>query len=336
MQIPLEEIKTLLAGAAAKFVTEPEAVYYADLTLETHLKKFPRMDPVAEALPELTVWRDNPGKQMATIHEKAGVALLDFNGLAPALKIKHIHDELENRARDHGLAAVGFRNSAGVWTLNMWADGLARRDLIGLAMFNGGVGSCVPHGGKRGVLGTNPLNYAIPTADKPMVLDMATTEIPFIDLKAAKEKGAALKPNAALDQEGRPTTDANQALTDDGANLLPMGGGFKGYGLMLLVEVLTGSLVRSLLSTQQTPGWHPPEYGGFVLAIDIASFTDPVEFKQAVSGMCADLRAEPPAPGFSAVAIPGDRGHAKKAQALERGTIDISDEVLNSLRDLAG
>jgi ureidoglycolate dehydrogenase (NAD+) len=335
MQVSLEEIKSLLTAAAAKFVTQPEAAYYAELTLETHLKKSPRMNPVAEALPELEAWRDNPGKQMTTVHEKAGVALYDFAGLAPALKIKPIHDGLEARAREHGLAAAGFHNSAGVWTLNMWADGLARRDLIGMAMFNGGAGSAVPFGGKRGVLGTNPFNYAIPTADKPIVLDMATTEIPFVELKDAKDNGQPLRPGVALDLEGRPTTDADQALTEMGANLLPMGGGFKGYGIMMLVEVLTGPLVRSLLSTRQTRTWTPPEYGGFVLAIDIGSFTDPVVFKTAVAEMCVDLRAEAPAPGFSGVSVPGDRGHAKVAAALERGCIDIEDKVLDSLRDLA-
>ena len=47
-------------------------------------------------------------------------------------------------------------NTAGITTLGMWADGLARRGLIGLAMFNGGVGCATPPGGAKGVLGTNP------------------------------------------------------------------------------------------------------------------------------------------------------------------------------------
>ena len=104
---------------------------------------------------------------------------------------------------------------------------------------------------------------------------MAMSEIPFFQIKNAKDKGEALPEGSAVDRRGLPTTDAAVALGDDGtANLLPVGGGFKGYGLVMLIEILTGSLVRSLLSTKQTPGWNPPEYGGFVCAIDIASFTD--------------------------------------------------------------
>ena len=110
-----------------------------------------------------------------------------------------------HRARQFGLAAAAFRNSSGVITLNMWADGLARRDLIGIAMFNGSTGCMVPFGGTRGVLGTNPLAYAIPTAGDPMVLDMATTEIPFFEIKNAKEKGSPLRENVAVDRHGKPT-----------------------------------------------------------------------------------------------------------------------------------
>ena len=63
---------------------------------------------------------------------------------------------------------------------------------------------------------TNPLAYAIPTADNPMVLDMATTEIPFFDIKSAKEKGIPLQNNVAVDRHGKLTTVAEEALSDEG------------------------------------------------------------------------------------------------------------------------
>lgn len=335
MKVSLEEVKSLLASAAVKFVNQSEADYYADMTLETHLKKYPRTNPVAESLPELSVWRRNLTKEVTKVHEKAGVLIYDFNGLAPALKIKLIHDELENRAKEHGLAAVGIYNSSGLYTLNMWADGLAKRDLIGIAMFNGGVGRAVPYGGKRGVMGTNPFNYAIPTADKAILLDMATTEIPLFEIVDAKNKKRPIKPNSALDNEGRPTTDASRAHTGLRTNLLPIGGGFKGYGIMLLIEILTGTLVRSLLSTEQTRPWQPTESGCLVLALDIGSFTDPISFKTDVSKMCEVLRNEPTAPGFESVNIPGDLEHAKVTQALECGFIDIENKVMDALQDAA-
>ena len=120
------------------------------------------------------------------------------------------------------------------------------------------------------------------------------------------------------------------------ANLLPIGGGFKGYGLVMLIEILTGSLVRSLLSTSQTPGWNPPEYGGMVCAIDVASFTDVARFKREVSEMCAEIRRQTPADGMSEVAVPGDRGNRAAAAARALGEIEIADQLAADLAALAG
>ncbi len=305
------------------------------LYLEAHLKKAPRMTPLQEAVDDLKVWRDQQDHQIKTVVEKPSACVIDFNKLAPALKIKQVHDDLEQRARNTGIAATGFYNSAGVTTLNLWSDGLAKRDLIGISMFNGGTECCVPYGAKRGILGTNPMAYAIPTHNEPIGLDMATTELPFFDVQNAIDQNKPLKENAAVDQEGLPTTNASTVLNENGvANLLPMGGGFKGYGLTLLIEILTGSLIRSLLSTEQTSGWHPPEYGCLIIAIDIGSFTDLSTFKTQVTEMCAVIRKETPAAGFDSVSIPGDRGHANLNRALNKGEIQIEDALFKDLESL--
>ena len=336
MTVRIETIEKQLRDAAAKVVSEQEAAYFAELVLETHLRKAPRMNPLEDAVAEIKVWAEAGGRQLKVEADRESVLLLDFSGLAPTLKLKYIHDQLERRARKNGMAAVGFRNSAAIVVLNPWSEGLARRDLIGITLFNGGTRCMVPFGGTLGVFGTLPLAYAVPTADKPVILDMAMSDIPFFQVKNAKDKGEALPQGSAVDRRGLPTTDAAIALGDDGAaNLLPIGGGFKGYGLVMLIEILTGSLVRSLLSTRQAPGWNPPEYGGFVCAIDIASFTDPVTFKREVAEMCAEIRRQKPAEGQGEVAIPGDRGHAKAAAARTAGEIEIKDQVAEELAKLA-
>lgn len=330
------EVQALLAGAASRFVSAPEAQLFAELYTDTHLRKAPRMNPLAEALADLKVWQGAADRQVSVVQDKKSVLIVDMNGLAPSLKIKYIHDELTRRAREFGMAAVGLKNTAGIITLNMWADGLARRDLIGLAMFNGGTECCVPHGGRRGVLGTNPIAYAIPTLTEPLQMDMATTEIPFFDLKNAKAAGRPLPVGAAVDQKGLPTIDAAQALSDAGvANLLPIGGGMKGYGIVMLVEILTGALVQSLLSTSQSSGWNPQEYGCLILAFDIGSFTSVDRFKKEVSALCADIRAMEPAQGCQGISLPGDRGHAARRQALAGQSITLEPSFLAEIEAIA-
>jgi LDH2 family malate/lactate/ureidoglycolate dehydrogenase len=102
----------------------------------------------------------------------------------------------------------------------------------------------------------------------------------------------------------------------------------------MLIEILTGSLVRSLLSTQQASGWNPTEYGCLTLAIDIGSFCDLNEFKRLVAEMCQTLRSMHPANGFDGIAIPGDRGYANVKKARERGTLELEDKLLEDLRQL--
>jgi LDH2 family malate/lactate/ureidoglycolate dehydrogenase len=336
LKITIDEVGRLLAKAASMYVSDQEAQYFSDCIISSHLRKSPRMLPIKEAISDLNVWNNNDGRKVGTLVDNAGVTIFDFNGLAPSLKIRAIHDDIERKARNNGIAAVGFRNSSGIITLNMWSAELAKRDLIAICMFNGGTECCVPHGARKGVMGTNPIAYAIPTATDPILLDMATTEIPFFELKAAKENKLPLGRNAALDQSGLFTTDAGKALNDDGvANLLPMGGGFKGYGIVMLIEVLTGPLVHSLLSTEQTSGWNPNEYGFLMIGMDVGSFVEVSRFKQNVSNMCATIRSLPPAEGYSGVQIPGDRGHTRQKRCTSSGEMDIDETLLGELRLLA-
>ncbi len=335
MKIQIDEIKKQLVRAASNYVSEQEALYFANCYIGSHLRKAPRVLPIQEAIFDLKVWQENHDKKVQTIVDKNSVMIIDFDGLAPSLMIQNYHDELERRALRYGMAAIGFRNSSGINTLTMWSSELAKRDIISIAMFNGGTECCVPHGAKRGVMGTNPMAYAIPTKTDPIILDMATTELPYFDLNEAKEKKLPLRPNTVLNQKGEPTTDASQALSDDGkANLLPLGGGFKGYGIVMLIEILTGPLVRSLLSTEQTTGWEPKEYGFLMIGIDIGSFIEPTLFKADVSRMCEKIRSMQPADGFKAVQVPGDRGSAKERQFIESGEIDLDEAIVEELRQL--
>ena len=333
MKVKIDEIKKQLVKAASNYVSEEAAIYFADSIVDSHLRKAPRVLPIQEAISDLNVWKDNKDKKIQTIADKNGVMLIDFDGLAPSLKIQHFHDEMERKAQSNGIAAIGFRNSSGISTLNMWSTELAKRDMIGICMFNGGTECCVPHGARQGVMGTNPIAYAIPTEEDPIILDMATTEIPFFEADEAKEKKIPLRPRTALGKNGKPTTDASQALDDNGrANLLPVGGGVKGYGIVMLIEILTGPLVRSLLSTEQTAGWEPTEYGFLMVGIDIGSFVDPAIFKRDVSKMCEIIRSLQPAEGFNSVQLPGDRGNIKRKQLVELGEIDIEEGMLEGLR----
>jgi len=336
MQMTLSEITNKLARAAENFVKPDEAQYFAEVYLKSHLKKAPRMAPLQEAIDDLKNWRKVRSHRIETLIEKPGIQLFDFAGLAPSLKIKMLHDILEQKAKANGVACVGFRNSAGVITLGMWADGLADRGLMALVVFNGGMGCTTPIGGRKGVLGTNPLAFAVPSDKGPITLDMATSEIPYFQIKNAKEKGESLPPGSAVDNDGLPTQNPNLALDKEGvSNLLPMGGGFKGYGLMILVEILSGSLVQSIMSHEQTPGWNPQEYGCFILALDPGSFGEADRFNIQVAALGDFLRAQRPATNSRGVAVPGDRGLDKIKQVQKDGELELDPKLIAAIEKIS-
>jgi len=336
MKVKIDELKNLLIKAAAKYVTQEEAEYFAHGQIATHLKKYPRTSPLKDAIGDLESWANNTQSKMEIQADKPGAFLINFNKLGPSLKIKYIHDELEKRAKANGIAMFGINNSHGFHILNLWTEALAKRDLISIVIFNGGPNGVIPFGGTKGIFGTNPIAYSIPTENKPVIVDMATSEIPFFEISNAKKKGLPLRANAAVDSNGEITTDVNKAIDDNWvSNLLPMGGGYKGYALVFLIEVLTGSLVRSFLSNEMHDDYINEEHGGLIIAIDVASFTDVNKFKKSVSEMCRVTREQKPAKGVDRITVPGDRSHEKEGALRKQNEVELEDSNYETLKQLA-
>jgi len=332
MKISIDYLNSLLVHSAASFVNSDEAEYFASEQIDTFIKKQPRSGSIKDVISDLKSWKEHPNNKLIIEAEKSASLLINCNALSPSLKLKYIHDEAENKARQNGISLIGI-NHGGIHTLNLWTDGLGKRDMIAIFMYNGGPNGVIPFGGTRGIFGTNPISYAIPTEKDPIIVDMATSEIPYFEIIDAKKYGKKLKANTAVNKEGKITTNPEDALFDDGAsNLLPLGGGYKGYALVLLIEILTGSLVRSFLSTEMNPDYIVEEHGGLLLTIDISSFTDLSKFKNSVSRMCEQVRAQTPCQEIGKITLPGDRSYKKKDQILKQGYVDVDDQIIDQLK----
>ena len=92
---------------------------------------------------------------------------------------------------------------------------------------------------------------------------MATSTVPRGRLEVAARRGESLHPAWAIDADGQPTRSPLAAL--EGA-LMPLGGteeagGYKGYGLTLIVDVLTGVLGGSTPGPLIAPLFSPARGG---------------------------------------------------------------------------
>ncbi|WP_162409108.1 Ldh family oxidoreductase [Acuticoccus sediminis] len=179
------------------------------------------------------------------VTDAGGLVVLDGrNGYGPTAAARAVEIAAE-RAAAHGVAWVSVRRSNHFGLAAAYSRWLARAGCAAIVLSNAPP-AMAAFGGKRPVLGTNPISMAVPGAEPPVTLDMATTVVARGKIRRAAAEGAPIAESLALDADGHPTTDAGAAL--DGT-LAPIGGP-KGYGLALMIELMTGFLAGGAASTE--------------------------------------------------------------------------------------
>lgn len=330
------ELKELLTQAAQKYVTPAEAEYFANEVVETDIRKpSPDKKYQNDMVKDIKAWEGKVGPVKKTI-DLPGYSQYDFEGRGPSLKIKEIHDELERKAKTNGIAMISVINSAGFHVLHLWTQGLAKRGLFALGAWNGGPDAVVPINGTKGIFGTNPMTYGFPGDKGDIVIDMATSEIPYFKIVGAKKDGKPLPENTAVDTNGELTTDAAKALNDAGvSNLLPMGGNYKGYNINYLMEIMTSALIGARASSEMSDEYIETEHGGFIIVIDISKATDRSKYNASIKSLNEEVRAQKPKSGAESVMVPGDRNFENKLGVTNETEIEIDSAYQSELIALA-
>ena len=196
-----------------------------------------------------------PRTPVKIVRETPASALIDGGNYVGLYSLQVAAEVAVAKARANGIALVGLYNSYLSGRLSRYLELIARAGLVGIHL-NSSHAFVVPPGGKRPVLGTNPLAIAIPRAPDPLIFDMGTSAIPHGDIVLAARLGRALPEGAAVDENGEPTRDAAAALE---GGVLPFGG-HKGFGFSLMVQALC------LMAGSQWPAAHVPGYGFLFIA----------------------------------------------------------------------
>jgi L-2-hydroxycarboxylate dehydrogenase (NAD+) len=258
-------------------------------------------------------------KKEEVVVTKPALQLVKGNGrLAPLITADRL-DEIITKAKEQGIYALGIYDSTYNEFFDVFCRRIAEQDCLALIFENGGPQGVLPHGGKKDVTGTNPLAYGIPTHNYPIIFDAATAMHAWGRIKQAKENGEQLPNNAYVDKEGNITTDPHQASA-----ILPFGG-FKGYAVNLLVDVLSGALVRGKSGLDQ-PLDSQRYIGTLIIVIDPAAFGEINDFKDATTKLAADLLATPASNPAEPVRVPGMRGAKRMQQFKQAGIMEIEDK----------
>ena len=218
------------------------------------------------------------------------------------------------KARTYGLGMVAVRNSGHYGAAANYSMMALEHEMIGLATTNMPVPAAVPTFGRKGMLSTNPISFAAPAGrHAPFVLDMATTTVAIGKLVVASRWGKPIPEGWALDDRGRPTTDPVVALRH--RLLSPLGGsrelgGHKGYGLGVMVDILSGVLngavYGNLFERSDMKERKVQNAGHCLAAIDPSRFRPIEEFKRDMDDMLEALKTAPRAEGQERIYVAGE------------------------------
>jgi LDH2 family malate/lactate/ureidoglycolate dehydrogenase len=288
----------------------------------------------------------NPRPNMSVVRESPSTATLDGdNGLGLVVGPR-ANEMAMDKADAVGTGWVAVRNTNHYGIAGYYVIEALKRDQIGWSMTNTSR-IMAPLWGADRMLGSNPLAIAFPGAEEPpIVIDMATTAVPFGKIEMAFRRGERLPSGWAVDGEGHMTDDPQKVMTD-GA-LLPLGsdrlrGGHKGYCLSALVDILCGPLSGANwgpFTPAFVVGHADPErsvgkgIGHFFGAMKISAFIDPDEFKHQIDEWIRTFRSTKPAPGTDGPLIPGDP--ERRAEEVRRVQgIPLLLPVVNDLRQVS-
>jgi L-2-hydroxycarboxylate dehydrogenase (NAD+) len=267
--------------------------------------------------------------------EKAAMALLDGDNGMGHLVMKRAAEIAIAKARNCGVAWVGARLSNHAGPASLYARMALEHDMVGMYFAVGNANHLPPWGGLDMLLSTNPIAVAVPAGDEPpVVLDMATTVAAYGKVKAKAQRGEQMPVGWMIDRTGQPLTDPKRA--DEGF-LMPIGG-YKGYGLALIVGLLAGTLNGAAMGSEtidfNKDHSSVTNTGQAILMIDPDAFGELEAFKARVDKLVRELRASERMPGVNRIWLPGEQSHAKRI-ANERDGMQLPPTLLTQLDALA-
>ena len=333
MIIAADEIRRVTEGALQRGgVLVEHARLQADLLLEAELRGrashgLLRLARIVERIRNKVADPNATGR-----HAWLGDAFLDVDGergLGPVIACGAL-DALEERTHLTGISVAAIRNNNHLGMMAWYAERMARRGLTLIALSTSEA-LVHPWGGRRAMIGTNPIAIGVPASPGPFIVDMATSLVSMGQIHDHAQRGAAIPRHWALDASGTPTTDACAARS--GA-IAPFGEG-KGYALGLAIEILIAAITASAIGRDVCGTLDATEVcnkGDVFIAIRSATSS---AMASIIGAYLDDIRSDTPAQGFERVSIPNDRSIATREQRLRVG-VPVVDAVWNDLLVLSG
>jgi LDH2 family malate/lactate/ureidoglycolate dehydrogenase len=326
MQIPIADATDLAVRALTRAgMSAASARIVADHLVDANLcgHEFSSLARVIAIADELS--RKTSPREIRVVREDRSSAAIDGgDNVAYVVSLAAIDKAIEI-CRGSGVAVVTASNTWFSGRLAYYVERAARQGYV--AIHTTSVTARVaPYGGIDRLMGTNPIAFAFPSEDDPLIFDIGTSATTWGDVILARTKGEPLPGGVAVDAEGRATVDPTAAL--DGAFLA--WGGQRGSSLALAIQAL-GVLAGSAAVIRETG-----DFGLFFLVVDPEMLLPGGQCRARMSELRRLIAANRPLPGQAAVRVPGDGSQQRRRQVLAGGTVSIDERVHKRIQELCG
>jgi LDH2 family malate/lactate/ureidoglycolate dehydrogenase len=264
------------------------------------------------------------------VKQSPALALVDgHNGLGSVIGMRAMQLAVA-KAKVCGIGTVIVRNGTHYGSSAVHAAEAERCGCIGLAFTNAGP-EMAAWGGATPVVGTNPWAIAAPGGTGfPVVLDIALTTAGKGMMRWYEREGRPIPSDWALTPEGEPTTDPTAAM----AGALLGIGQYKGYGLSLMTDIMTGVLSGGAFGIDPYQDPAKQDVSHSFTAIDIEWFMPLANFRQRMGRLTGMIKGSKLRPGFAEVLIPGELEHRREAEKRREG-VPLDEGVYQDLVVLA-
>lgn len=264
------------------------------------------------------------------VNEKAAACLIDAGDGLGFEPCEVALGEALARAQRHGIGLAGVTRSHHCGALGILLEPVAARGMVGLA-FSNAPAAIMAWGGRRPVLGTNPVAAIFPRGvASPLVIDMSLTQVTRGQIMLLAAEGKPIPEGWGMDKDGNPTTDAQKILVGGSLHAV---GGMKGTMLALAVELvccaLTGAALSHKVGSIHLNEGAPMNLGQAFFVIDPAALAGSATYLERIDALVAAMLED------EGVRLPGERREAAMRRAAQEG-VAIGDALLRELETLAG
>lgn len=325
MRIKIEELKQLAENILEKKgVKEEDIPLIIEEYLDGELRE--RKGHDFSSFPKFCIKKlDSYGKELIIEKDEDSFMLVNGNGGLGQIVMPKLLPKIIQKAKDKGIAMLGIYNMHPYMMPGTWARKTTEHNVIAIIYNYGGTPRVAPTGSIDPIFATNPIAFGVPSTTFPIVVDMATSKYAMGKVKLSKKLGIPLPKDMAIDKNGNPTTNPDEAI--EGA-LLPFGD-YKGYAMSLMVEVLSRVMFDIQLD-ENTKG----KRGYFMIFIDPSKFGDINKFKQNTSDLINKIKSSRKAKGTEEIFLPGERSEKIKQENLKKGFLDIDDKFIQNMKEL--